>query len=467
MKPFLRSGALDRHSVFFQVREALEKEGCALCRLSLDAVARYLDSLAYESVNDPGLRDHLRSSRGFCPHHAWQFLGVSSGPFSVAMIYADALTEVKRVLELGGRQLRTTGNTGIGGLELATSLTPQLPCPACGVLVESQDRYLGTLVEHMPEPDFAATYRSSQGLCLPHLEWAMSETRDPGIQQTLVETALHTLVSDPPPGGGAFLPSAEFLSGADGSLMECSRRPTSRPRASQPEGQAFPERQRRMLDVEGCPLCQEARDSDGDPASLLPLANSGSLCNLHLRRVMNSGRSEDVSRLIERERLALVRRLLDDTDHSAKRQGSLRTLFQSVYRRLSPAPKPFDEVCCEADAREMQMQSGHAGGLAEAMINLDFRGAFLKSSGLCFTHLLLALPQASPKNASMLAELEAWKLQALAAELKEYIRKHDYRFTHEPWGDEASSPWRAVRKMAGAEGVWGVGGLWSQGKARP
>ena len=467
MKPFSRARAATRHTVFFQVREALDNDGCPVCRLSLGSVAGYLDSLAYESVNDPSLRDRLRSSRGFCPRHAWQFLGVGSGPFSVAIIYADVLAEVTRILESGRRQIRSTGGRGTSGLELATRLAPQQPCPACCLLAESRDRYLSTLVEHMPEHDFAAAYRSSQGLCLPHLERAISQMADIDIRQTLVETALRTLERAPASqkiaDAGGLLEPEEFLSGADGSLMECRQHPTLWPSTHRDEGQATVRGQIHQVAWEACPLCKEAEGSDDEPDGWLLSAEAGDLCNLHLRSFLTKAQLREVFRLVEGKRLGLIERLREDAHQPARKHGAVYELLEVAHRWLSPPRSPSDEVCCKAGARELQMLSSKAGDFAEALTNSDLQDAVLKSSGLCFTHLLLALSCASPDGASVLADVEAAKLRHLVAELNEYARKQDYRFADEPWGEEASSPWRAVRKMAGAKGAWGVGGLWAPG----
>jgi len=44
---------------------------------------------------------------------------------------------------------------------------------------------------------------------------------------------------------------------------------------------------------------------------------------------------------------------------------------------------------------------------------------------------------------------EKARLHGLLQELDEVKRKHDYRFAGEPWGEEKTSPMRAVAKIAG------------------
>ena len=45
------------------------------------------------------------------------------------------------------------------------------------------------------------------------------------------------------------------------------------------------------------------------------------------------------------------------------------------------------------------------------------------------------------------------RLRGLIGELDEYIRKHDYRFRHEGFGDEKDAPERAVARLAGSNNI--------------
>ena len=61
----------EKHLLYFTVLEAFQKaKGCALCELEAEATRRYLDSLLYESVNDPGVRENLVRAKGYCRRHA-------------------------------------------------------------------------------------------------------------------------------------------------------------------------------------------------------------------------------------------------------------------------------------------------------------------------------------------------------------------------------------------------------------
>ncbi|GAB4550557.1 MAG: hypothetical protein Kow0063_45050 [Anaerolineae bacterium] len=183
---------------FYDLRDALAQPGCAVCRLTAEATARYLDSLLWENVNDPGVRHDIRQARGFCHEHAWGLVrdGASLG---VAIIMRDVLQEVLAILKEGKFQalptlsLRRTqevldsSQPAAATAGLVRQLSPQSPCPACVQARTMENIYLSTLVEQLlGEDGLLAAYRASEGLCLPHFRQALARVRDETIFEALV-----------------------------------------------------------------------------------------------------------------------------------------------------------------------------------------------------------------------------------------------------------------------------------------
>jgi hypothetical protein len=77
-------------------------------------------------------------------------------------------------------------------------------------------------------------------------------------------------------------------------------------------------------------------------------------------------------------------------------------------------------------------------------------GGFAASAGLCFPHLVrgLELAKTPARSAPLLAQTRA-ELDALLGQLGEFIRKRDYRFASEGYGEERDSWVRAVGRMVG------------------
>jgi hypothetical protein len=88
------------------------------------------------------------------------------------------------------------------------------------------------------------------------------------------------------------------------------------------------------------------------------------------------------------------------------------------------------------------------------LASADYRGAYEESDGLCLVHLRPALLEANhPEVFEALQQRAIATRETLLAHLDETIRKQDYRFQHEPAGDETGSPARAVDHVAGRCGV--------------
>ena len=191
---------MDKHksASYHDLREALQEPGCPVCRLALRVVARYLDNLLYENVNDPGVRHAIREARGFCNVHAWE-LQKLGGALGIAIIHRDILETLVRILEAGRyraphllspRRMQAMLNgdpSHSATTEVVTALSSQAPCPACRHRQEMEDIYLHTLLEHLSDPEWEALYRASAGLCLPHFRRALEVVSDERIYRILVQ----------------------------------------------------------------------------------------------------------------------------------------------------------------------------------------------------------------------------------------------------------------------------------------
>ena len=86
---------LPHHKLEEALRE--QKVGCAVCRLVNRTGRRYLESLLYEDVNDPGVQSGFRGSLGFCPRHAHLMLDAGDG-LGTAILYRAATQELLQTL---------------------------------------------------------------------------------------------------------------------------------------------------------------------------------------------------------------------------------------------------------------------------------------------------------------------------------------------------------------------------------
>ena len=166
----------ERHTAFFNLMDAMAEKGCAFCRLAARAEHDALDSLLYENVNDPGTREALSASLGFCPPHA-ELATHMSDAFGIAMLY-EALCREAAVRITGGLRL-----------EAAT------PCPICRAAVDAEDRYIAEFHLRMSEPDFRERFLNSEGFCLPHFQKVAATIRDKAIAEIVRTRESATLLA--------------------------------------------------------------------------------------------------------------------------------------------------------------------------------------------------------------------------------------------------------------------------------
>src|SRR5215207_4322186 len=145
-----------------ELREALQRHGCAVCHLAERALVRFMRSVSYEQVNDPPLRARLRASNGFCTTHAHRWLVEAKSVLGTALIYHDVISAALRELN------EPPPERGLFGRGTRKE-TRRKACAACTIQHEAEARYLDDLLAGVAEPVLAEAVAASDGLCLPHI----------------------------------------------------------------------------------------------------------------------------------------------------------------------------------------------------------------------------------------------------------------------------------------------------------
>jgi hypothetical protein len=189
----------DQTASFYDLRDALPQPGCAVCRLKTSSVDQFLDSLLWESVNDPDKRQEIRQAQGFCHAHAWR-LAYPGALLGVAIIMRDVLQNALRAIEnapfqalppWSPRRMYEALNPkqqAAATAALASRLEPQAACPACVWAEKMEGIYLDVFISNLlGEEGLLAAYRSSDGLCLPHFRQVLSRVREERAFEALID----------------------------------------------------------------------------------------------------------------------------------------------------------------------------------------------------------------------------------------------------------------------------------------
>ncbi len=165
---------MEKHTPYFKVLETLQKaRDCGLCGLEKSAVHSYFEAFLYENVNDPGARDSLRSSRGYCPHHAHQLAGFHD-TLGLSILLKDQMLLEASFLE------RAASHKNISGEWAKHDL-----CPACRQAAQIRKHYAGILIEGLAEPEMREALLNHFHLCVNHLLMVLDGLHDEGLKREL------------------------------------------------------------------------------------------------------------------------------------------------------------------------------------------------------------------------------------------------------------------------------------------
>jgi len=170
-----------KHTTYFNLLEAL-KEGCPICYLVKKNTHKFMDDFLYESVNDPGVREDIKASSGFCNRHAWQLQKFGDG-FGQAIVYNDLMNIVlKQINELDEsfsiKELLKSINPGVATKKI---------CMFCKQEIDVVERYVSVFWESFDDAEFSFHYKNSFGLCLPHLALALKKCKNKKLGTELID----------------------------------------------------------------------------------------------------------------------------------------------------------------------------------------------------------------------------------------------------------------------------------------
>jgi Family of unknown function (DUF6062) len=186
--------ATDKSFTYFALLEALDKQGCPVCRFMAEYSLTYLEALFYEQVNDVGLRQKLRASRGFCNWHAWQARQIASSALGVAIMANDLITEEMSRLDklLRGPTIARLHHGSVDKIALKSVLAfvrgwrQKGVCPACQVVLGHERHALETILDFLGDEDFARRFEHSAPMCILHTTRVVeTQNRHPQLRRLI------------------------------------------------------------------------------------------------------------------------------------------------------------------------------------------------------------------------------------------------------------------------------------------
>jgi hypothetical protein len=220
------------------------------------------------------------------------------------------------------------------------------------------------------------------------------------------------------------------------------------------------------LPKSGCAICNLAlRDVRGlldvtlyefaiDPEIERKFRASRGLCNEHGWQLMQLGSALGIASLYQQ----VIDELLTITKHSvmpSPRKLAQRFFAPTPNASLAAALQPTQP--CIACRRQHESEVLFTGVLSAHIAEARMQAAYRASEGLCLEHFrqtLLSILNAEDAKTFIALQREIWK--RLQAELHEFMRKSDYHNVDEKMGTEGDSWQRAIARVGGEKGVFGL-----------
>ena len=213
---------------------------------------------------------------------------------------------------------------------------------------------------------------------------------------------------------------------------------------------------------EGCPICYLMKKSVhqsmdtflyenvNDPGMRKDIRSALGFCNKHAWQLRQFGDGFGLS-LIYQDLIGIFLEKIVTIDDNAVTEKTIKKMLNTAdIRRLK---KIGDN--CDFCKRQKEVEGHYIAELLGNFNEPELQVVFGTSFGLCFSHMLIAIDKSKDAQISRdILKTESGKFKKLSEELKEFERKHDYRFSKEGFGKEGNAWIRAIEKMIGKEGIY-------------
>jgi len=222
---------------------------------------------------------------------------------------------------------------------------------------------------------------------------------------------------------------------------------------------------------EGCPVCRIIEEAS---ASYLDTLFYEQVTDVEVRRKLRQARGlcSWHSAAVTRRPTAALGAAIIVQDLLEEEVARLATLQHQPFWRRGPvgrlarlSPQALAGYLRGWRSRHVcpacQAATAHEQHALETLLNCLDEAVFAQRFaatpfGICLPHLVQAAAgQASHPNLIGLFNAQLARYAGLVAELAEFCRKHDYRFSREAWGTEANAWQRGIEVLAGKAGIFG------------
>jgi len=176
------------------------------------------------------------------------------------------------------------------------------------------------------------------------------------------------------------------------------------------------------------------------------LRKSLGFCNIHAWQLQKLGDGFGESIIYQ----DLFETIINKLNNIYESNNMLKTFIKELSKNKNLDNFRDKNDICLICKQEKEWEEMYALSFIEYFHEPIFKKSFQNSFGLCIPHLLEVLKKCKDvKLFKGIIRIELGIMDNLLKELKEFHRKHDYRFSKEGFGKEGNSWIKAIEKIVG------------------
>lgn len=200
-----------------------------------------------------------------------------------------------------------------------------------------------------------------------------------------------------------------------------------------------------------CPICRLSEKATNkfiddllyedvnDPGIRKMLNKSGGLCRYHSGLLAKSFDGLGIS--------IIYKNLLEILSGKMKKSPMLKTFTWKPFLDYRQQLESKCPIC----NNEREVEKRYILVFLKYFDEPEFFNKYEHSAGLCLPHLIKTAENCNnPKILKSIISIEQRKINNLIKQLGEFIRKNDYRFSNEKFGEERDAWRRAIEKLIGS-----------------
>jgi hypothetical protein len=396
----------------------LDAQGCPICAYFSEGEAMFFGWFDAETATSPPMQIRLRRSAGFCPTHTRRTL------------HRPRLSPLPSI---------------VGGAIalLSSDAPPRTECPGCETARQTYDHARGLLHKAVENRGLADRYDERHtGACLPHLLDTVTGA-DSDTARRLTRRLRDDLAADP---------SFALVAGRDADAHVRAALRAQVPGPCTTAARTMADTERAAWEIPACPAClagglaerrylawraehekAERSELEHDPYVVCP-------AHLHDLVAADAVAGERAAGRVRDHWLAQLDRAIAAWSRSRRGTRPLRRRSGSP-----PGPQLARAVCPACLARD-GAEDRHMDLVLRLLAQRAYARAYEASHGLCLRHAMTA-PD-TPAGTLVRAELRG-RLEAVAWEIAEAMRKQGWDARHEPPGPERTAPLRLAALIDG------------------